>query len=622
MCGIAGFISFNWAPDYIHKMTRRLQHRGPDAEGFFHDPEAGISLGHRRLSILDLSSAANQPFISKNKRYVIVFNGEIYNYTEIQKKYQLHTITTSDTEIVAELFALKGIAALQEFNGMFAIAVWDTLEQTLTLIRDRFGVKPLYYYHGPDGFAFASELKALLELPIPRHINTESLKDYLFLEYVPKPNTIFKNIHKLPNGSYLFYDSFRKTDIRPYYDLREKYHPIQISDSEALDQFQDLFSSSVAYRTISDVPVGSFLSGGVDSSLVTAAFQQLNTRPVETFTIGFDVSDFDERTYAKQVAELLHTNHHAFNLSADAMFQVLQEAVDYYDEPFAVSSVLPSLMVSKETRAYATVALSGDGGDELFMGYNTYNWYRRITALKRMGGKPSLKLAEKLLQMAGGKYAIKSRIFSGHADKNLYLNLWSQEQQMFTQQEIGRLMSSEYKHQTTIPYWESLEKANLSDSQRISFFDVEYYLADDLMYKMDIASMRYGLEVRSPFLDYRMVEFAMNLPLNLKIRQGEQKYLLKKALENHLPKSLIYRKKWGFPAPVEEWLKGAHKGLIDQCLSKEQIRKQGIFNEHEIEKLIQSFRSGNYYHSKRIWSLIVFQLWYEKYINISEPIIS
>lgn len=614
MCGIAGFISFNWSPEDIRKMTGRLQHRGPDAEGFFHESETGVSLGHRRLSILDLSTAANQPFFSHDKRYVMVFNGEIYNYQDIKKKYAIETHTTSDTEIIIELFARKGIDAIQEFNGMFAIAIWDSYEKKLTLIRDRFGVKPLYYYQGADGFAFASELKALLELPIPRVIHTEALKDYLFLEYIPKPNTILQHIYKLPNASYAEYQSSGTFSIKPYYTLLEKYQPVRITESDALEQFESLFSSSVAYRTISDVPVGAFLSGGVDSSLVTAAFQQLSSRAVETFTIGFDISSFDERAYARQVAELLKTNHHEFNLNADNMFQMLQDAVEYYDEPFAGSSILPSLMVSKETRNYATVALSGDGGDELFMGYNTYNWYKKIAALQRIGGRPSLKLAEKLLQMAGGRYAEKSRLFSGAKDAFPYLNVWSQDQQMFTQQEIGNLLGAPYVHQTTLPYWESLEKADLKDEQRISFFDVQHYLADDLMYKMDIASMRYGLEVRCPFLDYRVVEFAMNIPVKLKIKNGEQKYLLKKALEKHLPDSLIYRKKWGFPAPVEEWLKESHKELIDHYLSKERIGTQGIFNAHEIEKLVQAFHSGKYFHSKRIWSLIIFQMWYDKYM--------
>jgi len=619
MCGIAGFISDTWSSDFLRNMTNRMKHRGPDAEGFYHHSEENIHLGHRRLSILDLSTAANQPFFSKDQRYVMIFNGEIYNFKELKKKYFLETLTSGDSEVVIELFALKGISVIQEFNGMFAIAIWDTLEKKLTLIRDRFGVKPLYYYQGKEGFAFASELKALLELPITRKINKEALSDYLFLEYIPKPNTIFQNIYKMPNGHYAEIQSLGKVHIQSYYDIREKYNPKSINESQALEELHSLFSSSVKYRMISDVPVGAFLSGGVDSSLVVAKFQENSDRPVETFTIGFDVANYDESKYGKQVADLLHTNHHEFHLSADSMFNVLTDAIKFYDEPFAVSSVLPSLLVSQAARKFTTVALSGDGGDELFMGYNIYNWYKRIAILRKIGGKASLRLVQKLLLEMGGKAEIKARLFSGWNDKNPFIQAWSQEQQMFTQQEIGQLLGYNYKHQTTIPYWEELEKEKLNTMQQISFFDIQYYLADDLMYKMDIASMRHSLEVRCPFLDYRLVEFAMNLPLDLKIKNNEQKYLLKKVLEKHIPKSLIYRKKWGFPAPVEEWLKQSHKNLIDHYLSDERLKKQEIFNNREVQNLVKNFRSGNYFHSKRIWALIVFQMWYEEFMINNTP---
>lgn len=614
MCGVAGFISSKWVLEDLHKMTRGLKHRGPDAEGFFSSPEQEIYLGHRRLSILDLSEAANQPFFSKDKRYVMVFNGEIFNYKEIAAKFNIHTTTTSDTEVIIELYALLGVQAFQEFNGMFAIAIWDTLEEKLVIVRDRFGIKPLCYYDGPDGFAFASEIKALLELPIPRLINTEALADYLFLEYIPKPNTIFQNIKKLKNGCYLEITSNRLLTIKSYYDIREKYKPTEIKEADAIEQFHFLLSKAVRSRMISDVPLGAFLSGGVDSSLITAKFQENSTRPVETFTVGFDEKKFDESGYAKNVADILKTNHHEYRLTSDDIFSVLKDAVEFYDEPFAVSSVLPSLLISKVAREHTTVALTGDGADELFMGYNTYYWYNRIATLKKIGGKASLRLAENILKMMGGKPAIKSRLFSGWNDANPYINLWSQEQQMFTQNEIGKLLKYRYKHATTIPYWESVEKISLSNEQAVSFFDIQYYLADDLMYKMDIASMRHGLEVRCPFLDYHLAEFAINLPVDLKIKNGTQKYILKKSLEKYLPKELIYRTKWGFAAPSEEWLKESHKYLIDRYLNKTFIDNQGIFNSAEINKLIEKFRSGEYYHSKRLWSLVIFQLWFEQFM--------
>ena len=615
MCGIAGFISSKWKSEDLIKMTRRLQHRGPDAEGFYSNTDQQIYLGHRRLSILDLTDAANQPFYSADNRFVIVYNGEVFNFKELAAKYNITAKTRSDTEIIIELFALKGIHAFKEFNGMFAMAIWDTQEEKLTLIRDRFGIKPLCYYDGPDGFAFASEIKALLELPIPRLINSEALADYLFLEYIPKPNSIFQNIKKLPNGHYLEITQKCRVEIKSYYDIREKFNPIAINESDAIDQFQSLLSGAVKSRLVSDVPVGTFLSGGVDSSLIAAKFQENSSTPIDTYTIGFDEKKYDESIFAKRVSTLLGTKHHKQRLSQDDIFSVLKDAVEFYDEPFAVSSVLPSLLISSAARQHSSVALSGDGGDELFMGYNTYKWYDRLLTLRRIGGKPALKLAESILSGMGGKPAIKARLLAGWKDQYPYINLWSQDQQMFTQSEIGKLLNYKYKHQTTIPYWESLEKAQMSSMQEVSLFDIQYYLADDLMYKMDIASMRHGLEVRCPFLDYNMVEYAINLPTELKINNGTQKYILKKALEKYLPKELILRTKWGFTAPTTEWLKDSHIYLMDQYLSSKRISKQGIFSSAEIEKLVKSFKEGNHFHGKRIWSLIVFQLWYDQYIT-------
>jgi len=615
MCGITGFISSKWVLNDLQKMTRKLKHRGPDAEGFYSNTEQDIFLGHRRLSILDLSDAANQPFYSSDNRYVMVYNGEVFNYQEIAAKYAIQTKTTSDTEVIIELFAKIGVDAFQEFNGMFAIAIWDTLEEKLTLVRDRFGIKPLCYYDGPNGFAFASELKAIIELPIPRLINTEALADYLFLEYIPKPNTIFQNIKKLANGCYLEVTNEVNVKIKSFYDIRDKYNPTPIKEENAIDEFHSLLSKAVKSRMISDVPIGAFLSGGVDSSLIVAKFQEQSALPVETFTISFDEKKFDESSYARRVADILKTNHHEYKLPKEDIFNVLKDAVEFYDEPFSVSSVLPSLLISKVTKQHTSVALSGDGGDELFMGYNTYYWYNRIDTLKKIGGNASLKLAGSILKMLGGKPALKSRYFEGANDTDPYLNLWSQEQQMFTQQEIGSLLNYKYKHATTIPYWESLEKISLSNEQAISFFDINHYLADDLMYKMDIASMRHSLEVRCPFLDYNLAEFAINLPLDLKINKGTQKYILKKALERYIPKDIIYRTKWGFSAPTEGWLKGSHSYLIEHYLNKSYIDAQGIFNSNEIEKLTFEFKSGNLFHNKRIWTLLIFQLWFEQFMD-------
>jgi asparagine synthase (glutamine-hydrolysing) len=616
MCGIAGFISPNLKQEHLHLITRALQHRGPDAEGFYFDAASNIGLGHRRLSIIDLSEAANQPFYSQDGRYVMIYNGEVYNYKELEVKYNIHPRTSSDSEIILEAFAQKGIECINDFNGMFAIAIWDLREEELFLIRDRFGVKPVVFYHKGSDFAFASELKALLKLPVDKKIDFAALQDYFFLEYIPEAKSILQDFYKLPKGHYL---TFKKgaVSVKPYYRFTEKIiaRPLaERKESEVLDEFEDLLASSVKYRQISDVPIGAFLSGGTDSSLICALFQKQNTNPVNTFTIGFDVEGYDESGYASQVAKILKTNHSETHLSERSSISIADKIADYYDEPFAAPSTIPSYLVCNEARKKVTVAMSGDGGDELFMGYGYYDVYRKIKRLYRMDAGIGRHAIKTVFSMMSSRYTRASRLFSLPSE-NLMAHLWSEQQYMFSEKEIGSLLNLSSTDLSIKENWQAINRLPLSDFEKISLFDIEQYLAYNLLYKMDSASMANSLEVRNPYLDYRLMEYSYNLPESFKIKNGTAKYLMKKLLEKYLPNDLVYRRKWGFPAPLGNWLSGELSYLIDNWLNPQRIRQQGIFNEKEVNRYVTEFRNGKKYHDKRLWSMIFFQMWYTKYID-------
>ena len=616
MCGIAGFISPGLKQEHLHLITRALQHRGPDAEGFYFDDAAHIGLGHRRLSIIDLSEAANQPFYSQDDRYVMIYNGEVYNFKELTAKYQIQPRTSSDSEIIIEAFAKKGIESFNDFNGMFALAIWDKKEEELFVVRDRFGVKPIVYYHKGNDFVFASELKALLKLPLEKKINRNALQDYFFLEYIPDAKCILDNFYKLPKGHYLTVKN-GKVSVRPYYQFTDKIaqRPLAIrKENEVLDEFEDLLGSAVKYRQISDVPIGAFLSGGTDSSLICALFQKQNTNPVNTFTIGFDIAGYDESAYASQVAHILKTNHSETHLSGKSSLSYVDNLINHYDEPFAVPSMIPSYLVCNVARKNVTVAMSGDGGDELFMGYGYYNVYRKIKNLFRMDVGVGRHIIKAIFNTMGNRYTRAARLFD-LPSTDLMAHLWSEQQYMYSEKEIASLLNLSETHLSIKDSWRKIDNLKLSDFEKISLFDIEQYLAYNLLYKMDIASMANSLEVRNPYLDYRVMEYCFNMPQELKVKDGTQKYLMKKLLERFLPNELVYRKKWGFPAPIGDWLSKELAYLIDKWLDPGHIRSQGLFNEKRVSHYVNEFRGGKKYHDKRLWSMIIFQMWHSKYID-------
>ncbi len=617
MCGIlAAFCNNGVNTERLTKATNLLAHRGPDAGGYFTSESKKVFLGHRRLSILDLSTSANQPMHSSCGRYSIVFNGEVYNYQDIAKELladepRLQFNTHSDTEVVLQSYIKWGVHCLPKWNGMFAAIIYDKENEELFIARDRFGEKPIVYYQEGNNFYFASELKALKGLMTKPEINKEALYNYLHFDYIPKPLSIYKDVHKFPNGYYGILNN-KGLQLHSYYNVIDQYGQKHhnISEADALSQFSETLADATKLRMISDVPIGAFLSGGTDSSLIVANFQQQSEVPINSFTIGFDVAKYDETKYAKQVSEILHTTHHEYTVDEEYAKSYLHHVWNSYDEPFVGPSTLPSLIVCHQAKKDVTVALSGDGGDELFMGYNTYVWYNRLKKIERAGGslgrsaaKFGLSLTEKTKRAA--------RLFAHEGMDEIMLHMWSEEQGMFNKKEIDSLIGKTDFTFITSNKWKEINQLPIDDKEKISLFDISHYLADNLLYKMDIASMASSLEVRLPYLDNRLVEFALNLPVSLKIKQKEQKYLMKKALESYLPKQLIYKEKWGFPAPVGNWMLGTHSFLIEQFLSKEYIEKQGIFNAAPIQTLVSEFRNGKFFHFKRVWALIAFQQWYE-----------
>lgn len=606
MCGISGCYSFRQERpalrEEVQHMTDMLAHRGPDAYGIFFDGTA--ALGHRRLSILDTSSAANQPMHSADNRYTIVYNGEVYNYKEVKNKYKLSTRTSSDTEVILEAFIKKGPHVVNELNGMFAFAIYDSQDKELHLFRDRLGVKPLYYYYDEDIFAFGSELKALATHPAIRKIlklNRESISQFLQLGYIPEPNTIYKGILKFPSGHYLCLGK-KRMDLKAYWENKSLIEDKPFTAlSAAKQELEDLMLSSVQYRLVSDVPYGSLLSGGTDSSLVTALAQKL-TGNLNTFSIGFKEAKYNESHHAKKIAQYLGTRHHELTVTHQDAAALVDGLTTIFDEPFADSSAIPTLLVSKLARQHVKMVLSGDGGDELFLGYGAYKWAKRLNL-------PAVKALRKplaySLSMLGNREKRAALLFNYPDPKKLKRHIFSQEQYLFSEQETEELLTPSYRYTLDPePAYRNLRR-ELNPEEAQALFDMDHYLKDDLLVKVDRCSMHYGLETRAPFLDYRVVHFALNLATSLKIKKGVDKFLLKEILYRHIPKKHFDRPKWGFAMPLKEWLKKELRYLIADHLSEKSINTYGLIHYDYVQKLKAEFDAGRDYLYNRIWALIV-----------------
>ncbi len=618
MCGIAGILSFNSTVSarQLQEITRQLSHRGPDAEGFFRDD--CCALGHRRLSILDLSEVANQPMHSQDGRYVIVFNGEVYNFREIAASLNLSLRTTSDTEVILEAFAREGVEAVQRFNGMFAFAVYDTQQQELYLFRDRLGIKPVFYFYNDGKFAFASELKSLTTLPeISAAINQTAISQFLHAGYIPAPHTIYQHIYKLLPGHYLKITR-QGVEEKTYWDLPSQIAPQPLRDeAKAKAQLEALLTSSVKYQLISDVPLGVLLSGGIDSSTVAAlAARNVGTK-LNTFSIGFREGKFNEAGYAAAVAKHLGTQHHEFIVSSAEAKDLVESMLDAYDEPYADSSAIPTMLVSRLARQHVTVALCGDGGDELFLGYGMYQWAERLAnPLWQSFRKP---IAGLLSLGKENRYRKGADLFAYENVQSLPSHIFSQEQGFFAQKELQNILQ--------IPAAASRDKACLAStprplkpSEKQALFDLQAYLPDDLLTKVDRATMRYGLEARVPLLDHRVVEFALNLSPELKLRNGVSKYLLKEILYQYVPRHLFDRPKWGFSIPLADWLRGDLKYLLDQYLDKSVVERHNLVKYESVSQLKTEFLGGNSYVYNRLWALLILHRWFEKHTGMISEI--
>ncbi|HEY6502867.1 MAG TPA: asparagine synthase (glutamine-hydrolyzing) [Chitinophagaceae bacterium] len=616
MCGIAGFLSQQLQEKDLSLITQRLEHRGPDAEGLFYDETQGfaIGLGHRRLSIIDLSTAANQPMTSRCGRYIMIYNGEVYNYREIgeAKLNGFPWKTHSDTEVILECFAKFGTECFEWFNGMFAFGIWDHRQQKLYVCRDRIGIKPFYYYYQDKEFVFASELKSLQAVLPPQEIDYSAVTNFLYLGYIPQTQTIYTSCHKLLPGHYAIVSSNGIDAIKPYWQLEKNVKAETLkNESQAKEQLKDLMEDAVQKCMISDVPLGIFLSGGVDSSIVAAIAQKHKQEKIKTFSIAFRERRYDESAFAQKVADHVGSDHYKFTVDEDEGIDIIQDFLNIYDEPYGDMSGIPTYLVSKLARKHVTVALCGDGGDELFMGYGFYMWAKRLTNPVL---KPFHKIIRKLVYHADkNNYRFRSYMFT-HTPDRFYSNLFSQCHGNWALSEVEELLDTRYQYRFSEKLLDTPRK--LSETEQQSFFDIKNYLAEELLPKVDRASMQHGLEVRVPFLDSRVIDFALNLDDSLKMKKGVQKYLLKEALYDYVPAAYFDRPKWGFAVPMQEWLRGKLSYLIEEYLAPSKIEQVGILNNEAVQKYIRKFREGEYFRYHRIWLLIIFQKWMlEKHLN-------
>lgn len=616
MCGILGYISTNPIDKQnFQEASNSIQHRGPNADGFFFNEQNNLALAHRRLSIIDLSTAANQPFTSACNRYIIIYNGELYNFLDIKDKLQLQTKTNSDTEIIIEGFAKIGTAIFEQLNGMFAFAIYDKLTEKIFLCRDRLGIKPLFIYQDENNIVFASEIKAIKKIKkLNFNINKNVIPAFLHLGFIPEPNTIYQNIQKFPTAHFSEIDTkhtTRKIEYKAYWHINQALEKEKINDFKiAKNKLKDILFESVERQLVADVPIGTFLSGGIDSSLVSAIASKIKTDKINTFSIGFDYNKFDESQYALQVANHLQTNHHPFLVKEKDVLEQLHKIISVYDEPYADSSAFPSMMVSMLAKKEVTVALSGDGGDELFLGYGAYNWANRLQKfpnkyLRRIIYNISQQSRNNRLKRAG-------TLFNFSNPEHRYSHIFSQEQYFFSEIELENLLVQPNFNFDLINNSLCSLDDRLSPSEKQAIWDIQHYLKDDLLVKMDRASMQYALEVRVPILDNSVIDFAMQIPNQYKIKNGIQKYILKEVLYDLVPKHIFDRPKQGFAIPLIRWLKKDWHFLLDKYLSKTIIEKHNIVHYQSIENLRMRFEKGEDYLYNRLWVLILLHWWLEE----------
>ena len=639
MCGIAGFIGAASGSDIgttAEAMAKSIAYRGPDDQGIWTDGECETALVHRRLSIIDLSAAGHQPMLTADERYVISYNGEVYSFQPIAAelaarghKFRGH----SDTEVILESFAVNGIeATLKRMIGMFAIALWDRRDRTLTLMRDRLGIKPLYWAKFGNTFLFGSELKALRAHPgwTPR-IDQNAVAAFMRHNYIPAPRTVYEGVHKLEPGTVLTLPWRGEPNISRFWDARGvardgSHNPVEGSDAELTEQLESLLKDAVGRRMIADVPLGAFLSGGVDSSTVVALMQAAKSGTVKSFSIGFDIEGYNEAPHAAAVARHLQTDHTELTVTSKEALDVIPRLADFYDEPFADSSQIPTYLVSAMTRKHVTVALSGDGGDELFAGYNRYQltqrFWRSLSLMPRAVRKGA---AAALTAVRPDRWtqllsALPPRLRPPQAGDKVHKAA-----------AVLRLDSADAVYRRLVSHWEPSEimpqaaepRSILDDAsvakdfpdllERMQFLDLVTYLPDDILTKVDRASMAVALEARVPLIDHRVVEFAWRLPENVKVRNGTSKWLLRQVLYRHVPPELIERPKMGFGIPLGEWLRGPLRDWAETLLNEQRLRQAGLLDAGVVRRYWADHLDGRRNWQYLLWDVLMLEAWRERW---------
>ena len=627
MCGICGIVDADPEapprPDAVARMADALAHRGPDGHGVW--TGGGVALGHRRLSIIDVAGSP-QPMADAEGAVCLTFNGEIYNFAELRESLRRRGVafrTAGDTEVLLQMYRAHGVDMLPMLRGMFAFAIWDGRGRKLLMARDRLGQKPLVYWHAGHALHFASELKALRTLPdFPTAVDPRALDEYLAYQYVPHPRTIYAAARKLPPGHFATYENGTLTVDRWYTPPYETEEPMTMP--EAAERLRAAVTEAVKVRMVSDVPLGAFLSGGVDSSVVCAVMSSLSDRPVRTFSIGFPVAAYDESAYARQMAERLGTDHHAFVVEPDAV-DLLPKLAEFHDEPFADSSALPTYLVSRETRRHVTVALSGDAGDELFAGYERYQAVRLAGLFDRLPAplrrlltarwwdllpdrgdqKSRLRKAKKLAASLGKSpidlYRVFVTIFDAAARRGLYTpefaaSLGEHRAEAFLDGRYAELPGRDFVTRTT-------------------YADLTSYLPCDILTKVDVASMACGLECRAPLLDQEVVALAGRMPMALKMRGRVGKAVLKRAFADVLPTEIARRPKMGFGVPLDHWLRHELKDLTGDLLLAPSALSRGWFRREAVAKLIDDHQSRRWDHSARLWALLMLESWARRWLD-------
>ncbi|MGB6328234.1 MAG: asparagine synthase (glutamine-hydrolyzing) [Halarcobacter sp.] len=632
MCGIVGFIDKNKSKDTIKNMLDIQSYRGPDDNGIYFDKNTGIHFGHNRLSIQDLSSHGHQPFVSDCSQYVIVFNGEVYNFKIIRKDLEVlgySFASSSDTEVILYSYKEWGIECLDKLIGMFAFSILDKVQNKLFLVRDRAGVKPLYYYTDENQFMFSSEIKSFHKhLNFKKEQNMSVLPYFFQFGYIPAPHTIFKNCYKLEAGHYLEFNiQNSKFKIQKYWDVNDFYLKEKFTkrEDEILEDIENILDDAIDLRMVADVPVGVFLSGGYDSSLVTSILAKKQGKKINTFTIGFDDEKYNEAEHAKTIAEYLGTNHTEYYMKNSDMLDLVEKLPFYYDEPFGDSSALPTMIVSKIARQSVTVALSADGGDEAFCGYSKYfflNKFQNIFSnkFKREVLKTGLnlfnadsvefindKLPKNLKQTnIKDKYNKFQRAINSNSLEEMFENASSYVEK----KEIEKFLKIK-RDKELFKKWNKI--GNIEFLNQMMAIDYKLFMNDDVLTKVDRATMSVSLEGREPLLDHRIIEYMARVPLEQKYKNKQGKYLLRKILYKYLPKELIDKPKSGFQIPLNEWLRGDLKPLVLKYLDEKKLDKN-IFDIEEISNIKNKFFEGDDIGTT-IWFILMYQMWKEKWLD-------